>query len=591
MSGLRQFSLRAKLRLFALALLSALGVVGLTGYRGIGHLEENLTASRQYFVAAQGMLQIDKAQDELRALAYRAAHLAGQSDDVKRQEVQADLLEATGAIKAHLEETLLLPLSEEIKQAIQIAQPELEKYVAATQAIITISATGRAQEAQDALEELEQTFRQLRSGLAVIDNMLAVEVTTIGDAGMQSATQAKSTAWRTLLVTLPIIFLLGFFLARSVTAPLAQLTRAATAIARGSITQQVTHESHDEIGALAAAFRHLIDYFQTMAGAADAISKGDLTIQLRARSEEDVLSHSFAQMVYTLRHLSRQMQHSTHILATAIDQIVSSMHQLAATTNETATSVAETATTVEEIKQTAHVSNQKAQDVSHGGQQTLETSQLGQQAVEDAITGMSDVRTQMESIAQRVAELGTQTQTIGDIIATVNTLAEQSHLLAINAAIEAAKAGDAGKGFAVVAQEVRSLAERSKRATTEVQQMLADIRQAADTAVHVTQQGAQATELGTQRSLQAGESIRSLTQNITESAQAMRQIAASSQQQLIGMDQVALAMTSIKQASAQNAEGLEQIKLTAQNLQEVSRTLQTLTQQFVIESESKLFSD
>ena len=144
----------------------------------------------------------------------------------------------------------------------------------------------------------------------------------------------------------------------------------------------------------------------------------------------------------------------------------------------------------------------------------------------------------MESIAQRVAELGTQTETIGDIITTVNTLAEQSHLLAINAAIEAAKAGDAGKGFAVVAQEIRGLADQSKRP----RQKSKDLDGYSSCCRHcgrVTQQGTQAADLGAQRSLQAGESIRALTQNVTESAQALSQIAISSQQQLIGMDRVA----------------------------------------------------
>jgi methyl-accepting chemotaxis protein len=154
--------------------------------------------------------------------------------------------------------------------------------------------------------------------------------------------------------------------------------------------------------------------------------------------------------------------------------------------------------------------------------------------------------------------------------------------LAINAAIEAAKAGEAGKGFTVVAQEVRELAERSKQATAQVQQILTDIRRAADAAVGVTQQGTRSADLGAQRSLQAGESIRSLAQNVTESAQAMTQIAISSQQQLISLDQVAAAMNSIKQVSVQNAEGIRQVQTAAQNLQAVGHILATLVEQFVL---------
>jgi methyl-accepting chemotaxis protein len=361
-----------------------------------------------------------------------------------------------------------------------------------------------------------------------------------------------------------------------------EITVAAAHIAQGNVEQYVQYQGDDEIGALAAAFRELIQYFRTIASAADAISRGDLTVHLQARSAQDILSHSFTRMVGTLRQMSSQMQESTHILTEAIGSIVSSMHQLAATTTETATSVAQTATTVEEVKQTALVSNNKAQEMSEESRQTLEASQQGARSVEEVISGMNHTREQLESIAQRVTELGTQTQTIGDILATVSDLAERSHLLAINASIEAVKAGDAGKGFAVIAQETRGLADQSKQATAQVQRMLTDIRQATETAVFATREGAHSATLGAQRSLLAGDSIHTLTQNLTDSTQAMSQIAASSQQQLIGMDQVATAMATIRQASAQNAAGIQQIQTVTKNLQTVGQTLTALVEQFML---------
>jgi methyl-accepting chemotaxis protein len=134
----------------------------------------------------------------------------------------------------------------------------------------------------------------------------------------------------------------------------------------------------------------------------------------------------------------------------------------------------------------------------------------------------------------------------------VEDLAAQSNLLAVNAAMEAAKAGDAGKGFGVVAQEVKSLAEQSRQATNQVRTILADIQKAASAAVLATEEGSKAVEAGAGQTAVARDSIRTLYDSVSEAAQAATQIAASSQQQLVGVDQVGRAMGSILEASNQN---------------------------------------
>jgi len=164
----------------------------------------------------------------------------------------------------------------------------------------------------------------------------------------------------------------------------------------------------------------------------------------------------------------------------------------------------------------------------------------------------------------------------------VNDLAEQSNLLAVNAAIEAAKAGEQGKGFAVVAQEVKSLAEQSKQATAQVRAILGDIQKATSGAVMATEQGSKAVEAGVKLSGEVGESIRVLADSIEEAAQAAIQIAASAQQQFVGMDQVALAMRNIQQASVQNVAGTKQTEIAAQNLRELGQKLKQLVDRYQV---------
>lgn len=269
-------------------------------------------------------------------------------------------------------------------------------------------------------------------------------------------------------------------------------------------------------------------------------------------------------------------------LASASAEILATTTQVASGAAETATAVSETTTTVEEVKQTAQVSSQKANYVAESAQKAAQVSQAGKKAVNETIDGMHQIREQMESIAESIVRLSEQSQAIAGIIDTVNDFADQSNLLAVNAAIEAAKAGEQGKGFGVVAQEVKSLAVQSKQATAQVRAILNDIQKATSAAVMAIEQGSKAVAAGVKQSTDAGESIRVLTESIAEAAQAATQIAASSQQQLVGMDQVALAMENIKQASTQNVASTRQTETAAQSLHELGQKLKQLVERYKV---------
>lgn len=320
-------------------------------------------------------------------------------------------------------------------------------------------------------------------------------------------------------------------------------------------------------------------------GIAERIASGDLTVTVASSARTDevgVLTQMFRRMVETLREVNKEIWEGVNVLGSSASEILAATTQVAAGATETATAVGETTTTIEEVKQTAQVSSQKAKYVSESAQKAAQVSLGGKKSVQDAIEGMHGIRERMESIAASVLKLSEQSQSIGEIIATVNDLAEQSNLLSVNAAIEAAKAGEHGRGFAVVAQEVKSLAEQSKQATAQVRTILGDIQKATGAAVMATEQGSKAVEAGMKQSTEAGESIRMLADSISEAAQAATQIAASSQQQLVGMDQVALAMENIKQATTQNAASTKQAEVAARSLHELGLKLKGLVEQYKV---------
>ncbi|MCX6071001.1 MAG: methyl-accepting chemotaxis protein [Chloroflexi bacterium] len=279
---------------------------------------------------------------------------------------------------------------------------------------------------------------------------------------------------------------------------------------------------------------------------------------------------------FSTRAITRPIREGVNTLAAASGQISTTVSQLASNASEAAAAVAETTTTVEEVRQTAQVSADKAKTVAENAQVAASAAEAGRQATGQTVEGMNLMRDQMSSIIESITRLSEQSVAVGDIVSTVTDLAEQSNLLAVNASIEAAKAGDMGKGFAVVAQEIRTLAEQSKDSTKQVRAILTDVQKATAKAVLAAEQGGKSVAEGSRQAGEAGQAISTLTSSVQDASRAAVQIAASSQQQLAGMDQVGRAMENIKLATSQNAEGARQLGLAAHNLLEVGARLKAL---------------
>ena len=361
---------------------------------------------------------------------------------------------------------------------------------------------------------------------------------------------------------------------------LIKMSEIAISISKGDMTIEVKPLSDKDT--LGNAFKTMAISLNEKAGLAEEIANGNLSIEVKPLSDKDTLGNAFKTMVEKNRYQINEIREGINVLASSASEIMAAVSQLASSAAETATSVGETTTTVEEVKQTAEVSNEKATGVSENSQKTMEISQGGTKAIKDALEGMNRIKQQMESIADIVVKLSEQSQTIGEINSTVNDLAEQSNLLSVNASIEAAKAGEHGKGFAVVAQEIKNLAERSKEANTQIRGILSDIQKSVSSAVMATEEGGKTVDEGLKLSTTAGEAIDVLSESITEAAQATIQIAASSQQQLVGMDQIVTAMESIKEASVQTAASTKQSETSVTELHKLGEKLQELLKQYKI---------
>jgi methyl-accepting chemotaxis protein len=307
---------------------------------------------------------------------------------------------------------------------------------------------------------------------------------------------------------------------------------------------------------------------------------GDIVVRENQNNEFASLFRSFKKMSENLRNQIQDISKSVQILSSSSVEINTSIAQVAAGATEIAASVSETATVVEELKQTAQVASEKAKFVSDITQKSVQFSQTGEVAVGKMINGMEKMQEQMQFLSNSIIQLSEHNQAIGDIINSVNDLAEQSNLLAVNASIEAAKAGEYGKGFSVVAVEVRELSKQSKQATEQVRRILNDIQKSTNTVVMAIEQGSKTVDSSLQLSGDTGNSLQMLAKSIKDTAQAMMQIELSSKEQLVGSEQVRLAIDDIKNASNQNAQGIRQIEASLQDLKALGDLLKVLIDKY-----------
>lgn len=310
-------------------------------------------------------------------------------------------------------------------------------------------------------------------------------------------------------------------------------------------------------------------------GLAETISGGNLSVSLDVTGRDEVgrLGAAFNAMTESLRKQSLTILKGVKVLGNCSSEILATVSQLSASIQKTSAAVMETITTVEQLKQAARTAGEKANKVAHDSQRAVQISLSGHNATEDTLAGMELINTQMESIDETVVKLSEHSRSIEGIIGSVQDLADQSNLLAVNASIEAARAGDQGRGFAVVAHEIKILADQSKTATNKAASILNDVQSWVSAAVMATEQGRKAVESGLSRSSQAGDSINSLQQVIEESANSANVIKASTEQQFAGVDQASLAMTSIEQAMQQSIEGVERLEEHVRKLSAVGTEL------------------
>ena len=328
--------------------------------------------------------------------------------------------------------------------------------------------------------------------------------------------------------------------------------------------------------------RSIINPIANLASQADLMAQGDLraTFTNNSRDEIGQLSNSFQTMSENLRSIIGQVSSTSTQVTTASHQLNTTAERIANGAEEVAAQAGTVATAGEEMSATSSEIAQNCQMAAEGAQLASQTASNGAEVVERTVAVMGQIAEKVQESARTLESLGVRSDQIGAIIGTIEDIADQTNLLALNAAIEAARAGEQGRGFAVVADEVRALAERTTRATKEIGVMIKAIQSETKNAVTAMEQGVKQVEYGTVEAAKSGQALQGIMEQINAVAMQVNQIATAAEEQTATTSEISNNMMKITQVVHQSSQGAHESASAAAQLNGNAEELQRLVRQF-----------
>jgi methyl-accepting chemotaxis protein len=484
-------TIRAKLIGFSFLSLLFTALVGGFGYYSNAELADALMETQSKLEAINTHMQGGMAQDAVRADVLQILRAAKSGDAVAYKEAANDLNEH---IKVLTSKVANNGLTEKTRQAVAIVSADAGVYAKSAQSIaaLALADIGGA-EAQFSV--FNEAFKKLKADQIMVNNLIAGEMVESRKAADAAALYAGNTILAVLVAAIILLSLLAYNIYRCIMDPLNQLRQAISKVEGGHYDVRVNLRTQDEIGSLARAFDKLIDdrisalkstasenerINNSVIGlfaAMGALSEKDLTV--RAPVTEDIIG-TLGDAINQLTDVTATVLHHVTKVAGVVEDASERMKQQSDVVNEMAKEedvivvrlISNLETAMASIGEVAIF----ARDSNRAAAEATKSTESAMQTVQATLVGMNAIRETISEMEKRIKRLGERSQEISQIVNLINTISERTHVLSLNAAMQAAMAGEAGRGFAVVAEEVQRLAENSRQATGQIANLVQNIQ-------------------------------------------------------------------------------------------------------------------
>ncbi len=453
--------------------------------------------------------------------------------------------------------------------------------------------TNLCKEYESSMKDTLTTWRQLitlaeeQNDLALkvlknVESMATEGMTHMNEISNDNVAQLNSAKVVTeigLGIALLIGILLAFAITRAITKPVLATVTFAERVADGHLDDPLNIHQNDEIGNLAESLRKMVANLKTRITEAHDKSQ---EAELAAAEAQDAMhkaeqAHSEAlDKSQAMTECAGRLHHVAEITTSASEQLSAQVEQSSKGAEQQARRVSETATAIEEMSATVLEVAKNAGQAAEISDAAKSKAQEGAAIVDKVVQGISAVQTEAQTLKNDMAQLGEQAENIGQIMSVISDIADQTNLLALNAAIEAARAGEAGRGFAVVADEVRKLAEKTMAATKEVGDAISHIQQGTRknmenvdrTVTHITEATAQAG--------QSGEALIQIVNLVEQTSDQVNAIATASEEQSAASEQISRSIEEVNTISSETAEAMTQAAQAVSDLAGQSLELRKL---------------
>jgi methyl-accepting chemotaxis protein len=314
----------------------------------------------------------------------------------------------------------------------------------------------------------------------------------------------------------------------------------------------------------------------------DRVSEGDLSVELKIYANDEIgdLGRGINRMLHSLHDVIVSIKSTAEQVASAADQLRSASEQMATGAEEVAAQASTVAVATEEMSATVQEIANNCLHAADGTKQVDASANSGRLIVEETIRMMGTLSNQVRSTSHTVAELGKRSDQIGEIVITIEDIADQTNLLALNAAIEAARAGEQGRGFAVVADEVRALAERTTKATKEISDMIKGIQKETHEVVESMEKGVSQARAGTMEAGKSREALKEILTQVETLNSQVNQIATAAEQQTATTSEISNNINQITEVVQETAKGAQESADSANQLSGLADELRSLVEKF-----------